>query len=141
MMTSDNEGKNWSRSFRLPEDIYGPVKNKPVLLKTGELLCPSSTEHDGWRLHMEFTSDEGATWERTNPLNGKETGAIQPSVLFHNDGRLQLVCRSRSSGSILTAWSDNNGRTWTNPEPDSIAKSQFRDRCSYSERWQATYSL
>ncbi|HLN55586.1 MAG TPA: sialidase family protein [Bacteroidales bacterium] len=112
MMSSENNGKTWSRPCRLPEDIYGPIKNKPVKLRTGELICPSSTENDGWRLHMEFTGDEGRTWERTGALNTKETAAIQPSILFHEGGKLQLVCRSRSS-AILTAWSDDNGRSWT----------------------------
>ncbi|MGE5421010.1 MAG: sialidase family protein [Chloroflexota bacterium] len=119
MMTSGNNGKTWSRPCRLPEDIYGPVKNKPVMLQTGELICPSSTENNGWRLHMEFTSDEGRTWERTGALNGKETGAIQPSVLFHEGGKLQLVCRSRSA-AILTSWSQDNGRTWTPLVPTSL---------------------
>ncbi len=124
MMTSTNNGQSWSRPFRLPEDIAGPIKNKPVLLSNGELLCPSSTEHDGWRLHMEFTSDNGRTWERTPPLNEKTTGAIQPSVLFHPGGILQLVCRSTVK-TILTARSEDNGRTWSElvssglPNPNS----------------------
>ena len=44
---------------RLPEGIIGPVKNKPVMLGNGMLLCPSSTENDGWRVHMEMTPDFG----------------------------------------------------------------------------------
>ncbi len=108
---SDDEGLTWSRSYRLPEDIYGPVKDKPVLLANGELLCPSSTEDDGWRLHMEFTADNGITWERTEALNEKDIRAIQPTILFHPGGKIQLLCRS-SSGSILTSWSDDNGHTW-----------------------------
>lgn len=119
MMTSGDNGKTWSRPYRLPEDIYGPIKNKPVLLGSGELICPSSTEHDGWRLHMEFTRDGGRTWERTGFLNGREIGAIQPSILFHEGGRLQLVCRSRSA-EILTAMSDDNGRTWTELSPAGL---------------------
>jgi predicted neuraminidase len=114
LITSGDNGKTWTKSRRLPEDIYGPIKNKPVLLANGELLCPSSTEHDGWRLHMEITPDLGDSWERTGFLNVKETGAIQPSILFHPGGKLQLLCRSRSS-AILSAWSDDNGRTWTEP--------------------------
>ncbi|HEX2967483.1 MAG TPA: sialidase family protein [Bacteroidales bacterium] len=119
MITSDDNGKSWSRPYRLPEDIYGPVKNKPILLKNGDLLCPSSTEDHGWRLHMEFTPDFGRTWERTAALNGKDTAAIQPSILTNNDGTLQLVCRSKSS-AILTALSNDNGRTWTKLIPTGL---------------------
>lgn len=119
MMTSDDSGLTWSRPSRLPEDISGPVKNKPVLLKNGVLLCPSSTENDGWRLHMEMTTDYGRTWERTGPLNGREISAIQPSVLFTKDGNLQLVCRSKSS-MILTASSKDFGKTWTSLEPTNL---------------------
>lgn len=119
LITSDDKGRTWSRSYRLPEDIIGPVKNKPVKLDNGILLCPSSTEDEGWRLHMEFTSDNGLSWERTNALNERTTGAIQPSILIHSGNRLQLVCRSTVS-KILTAWSDDNGRTWSELEPLSL---------------------
>jgi predicted neuraminidase len=119
MKISENGGKTWSRALRLPEDILGPVKNKPVLLDDGYLLCPSSSEHDGWKLHMEFTSDNGLTWERTQPLNNDNVRAIQPSVLIHPDGKLQLLCRSGSS-RILTAWSDDKGRSWSNLTPASL---------------------
>jgi predicted neuraminidase len=124
LITSDDNGETWSRSYRLPEDIYGPIKNKPVILSTGELLCPSSTENDGWRVHMEFTQDNGLSWERTADLNDKQTGVIQPALLTHPGGRLQMLCRSTCS-SILSSWSTDNGRTWSEltasglPNPNS----------------------
>ena len=46
-----DDGKTWSTAERLPEHIDGPVRNKPILLKSGVLLCGSSTEFDGWRIH------------------------------------------------------------------------------------------
>ena len=113
-------GKTWSAAEKLPKDIYGPVKNKAVLLKDGTLLCPSSSEDNDWRLHMEFTRDGGKTWSRTGPLNdGVTTSAIQPSVLFLPDGRLQLVCRSEN-GFVLQAFSSDLGRTWTALEPSTL---------------------
>lgn len=116
MISSDN-GQTWSRSIRLPEEILGPIKNKPELLSNEDLICPTSSEHDGWRVYMEFTSDRGKTWERTKPLNdGVEIVAIQPSILKHPNGRLQILCRSINK-KILSAWSDNNGRSWSNLEP------------------------
>ncbi|MFM1821135.1 MAG: hypothetical protein RLZZ402_1494 [Bacteroidota bacterium] len=113
-------GKTWSKSERLPKDIYGPIKNKAVLLKDGTLLCPSSSEDNDWKLHMEFTRDLGKTWSRTGPLNdGVTTSAIQPSILFLPDGRLQLVCRSEN-GFILQAFSTDQGKSWTALEPSSL---------------------
>ena len=113
-------GKTWSKSERLPKDIYGPIKNKAVLLKDGTLLCPSSSEDNDWKLHMEFTRDLGKTWSRTGPLNdGVTTSAIQPSILFLPDGRLQLVCRSKN-GFILQAFSTDQGKSWTALEPSSL---------------------
>jgi len=124
MIISTDKGETWSRHIRLPEDIYGPVKNKPVLLENGELLCPSSSENDGWRVHMEITADKGLTWERTQALNNNKTGAIQPTLLIYPGGKIQMLCRSNTS-NILTSWSADNGRRWselkqtTLPNPNS----------------------
>jgi predicted neuraminidase len=128
-MTSADGGKTWSKPQRLPDGIAGPIKDKPVELANGELLCPSSTEDKGWRVHFERTSDQGQTWQRTEPINdGKEFGVIQPTVLFHkggpNDIKLQALMRSRQ-GVIVESWSDDNGKTWsklaatTLPNPNS----------------------
>ncbi len=42
----------------LPEGFLGPVKNKPVLLSNGDLICPSSREGNGWTVHFEVTSGQ-----------------------------------------------------------------------------------
>ncbi len=119
VLSSTDNGQTWSNWKRLPEGIWGPIKNKPVLLKNGDLLCPSSTEIDGWRVHMERTSDMGKTWERTEALNGKEQGAIQPTVLIHQDGKLQILNRSIGK-MILTSWSTDNGKTWSKFESSQL---------------------
>lgn len=120
LTTSTDGGRTWAAPRRLPDGILGPIKNKPVALPDGSLLCPSSSEHDGWRVHLERTSDLGRTWTKTGPLNdGKSFGVIQPSVLFHPDGVLQLLCRSRQ-GSIVTFWSSDQGASWGPPEPTEL---------------------
>lgn len=119
LITSSDNGNTWSRPYRLPEDIYGPVKNKPVLLQNGELLCPSSTEHDGWRVHMEITPDNGKTWERTPFLNARDVRAIQPAILLHKGDGIQMLCRS-AGGSVLSSWSSDNGRTWDELTPTTL---------------------
>ncbi len=119
LITSEDKGVSWYPSRKLPDGIIGPVKNKPVLLSTGMLLCPSSTENDGWRVHMEMTPDNGFTWERTPPLNEKNIGAIQPAILLHPERKLQILCRSRQS-KILTSWSEDNGKKWTSLTPLNV---------------------
>lgn len=117
---STDHGATWSWPRRLPETIDGPVKNKPVLLSSGELLCGSSTEYDGWRVHFEITSDAGRSWERIGPINsGERFNAIQPTILTHQDGRLQVLCRSRE-GRIATSWSSDNGRSWSEMEATAL---------------------
>jgi predicted neuraminidase len=112
LVTSTDGGVTWSPPARLPEGILGPIKDKPVLLADGALLCPSSTEDQGWRVHLERTTDLGRTWMKIGPLNdGKTFAAIQPSVLFHPGNTLQLVCRSRQ-GKIVQAWSSDGGASW-----------------------------
>ncbi|GLB49607.1 sialidase family protein [Neptunitalea lumnitzerae] len=111
--SSDN-GKTWSKPEKLPEHYIGPVKNKPELLENGTLLCPTSTEGNGWHVRMEYTKDFGKTWKMTDTLsrNTEIIDAIQPSILKHGDGKLQIICRSRSR-ALATAWSTDNGITWT----------------------------
>lgn len=113
LMASTDGGKTWSAPRRLPGDIIGPIKNKPIELVSGELLCPTSTEDDGWRVHFESTPDLGATWTRTKPVNdGKEFAAIQPTILRLSDGRLQALCRSRQK-CITEIFSTDHGKTWS----------------------------
>ena len=118
LTTSDDEGRTWSPPRKLGSDpkvghLLGPVKNKPVQLSDGSILCPSSSEHDGWRVHFELTSDMGKTWTVIGPIHdGKTFSAIQPSVLIHSDGRLQILCRSRQN-VLTTSWSSDNGQSWS----------------------------
>ena len=125
LMISDDDGKTWGKPWRLGEDptighLLGPVKNKPIQLKDGSILCPSSTERNGWRVHFEITKDIGRTWEVVGPINdGKEFGVIQPSILHYPDGRLQVLCRSRQA-VVAQSWSEDAGRTWSKMTATSL---------------------
>ncbi len=121
LTTSTDEGKTWSTPRRLGRDpslgeanpnLIGPVKNKPIQLADGSILCPSSTEHDGWRLHFELSRDQGMTWQVIGPV-ASNTGlsAIQPSLLQWPDGRMQVLCRSRE-GIVTESWSKDGGKSW-----------------------------
>lgn len=123
LKTSSDGGKTWSEPRRLPEEILGPIKNKPVQLANGDLLSPGSTENDGWRVHFERSTDLGRSWQKIGPIKG-DFGVIQPSILTHSDGRLQILCRSRQR-RIVESWSSDAGKTWSElaasmlPNPNS----------------------
>lgn len=112
MRCSKDGGITWSEAQKLPEGQIGPVKNKPVLLSNGNLFCPSSTEGNGWKVHFEVTKDNGKTWRVIGPLEGGDINAIQPSILDHGHGKLQLLARSRNR-AIVESWSQDNGETWS----------------------------
>lgn len=112
LLTSEDNGKTWSKPRRLPDNIWGPIKNKPIQLADGSILCGTSGEATGWQVFLQSTPDLGKTWQSVGPLNdGKDLAAIQPAVLTHKAGRLQIVCRTRQ-GAIAEGWSEDNGKTW-----------------------------
>ena len=120
LMTSTDGGATWSAPGRLPEQIDGPVKNKPVQLSNGEILCGSSTEHDGWRVHFEMTADNGKTWKRSGPVNdGKTFSAIQPSILTLGGEKLLAVGRTRQ-GKVFQIASSDLGKTWGAMEASNL---------------------
>ena len=125
MMTSDDGGKIWSSPRRLPGGILGPIKDKPVQLADADILSGSSDESHGRTVHFEWSSDLGKTWHVSLPVPcDADIGPIQPCILFHPDGRLQALGRTKV-GKIFETWSLDNGRTWSRiqlsdlPNPDS----------------------
>ena len=121
VITSGDDGRTWSAPRRLPEGILGPIKNKPLQLADGTIVSGSSTEavsSDAWRVHVERSSDLGRTWERV-PVGDGGFNAIQPDILRHADGRLQLLCRSKEM-HVPTSWSSDNGRTWSALEKSGL---------------------
>jgi predicted neuraminidase len=115
LMTSEDHGKSWSVPRRLPDGILGPIKNKPIELANGDVLCPTSEENpktDAWTVHFERTNDLGSTWSRTKPLHdGKTISAIQPSILRLGGERLLAIGRTRQ-GSVFQVRSDDSGINW-----------------------------
>jgi predicted neuraminidase len=117
--TSTDDGKSWSKSRRLPKGFLGPVKNKPIQLADGTILSGSSTEHAGWRVHFERSTDGGKTWTLIGPINdGKRFGVIQPTILRHGK-RLQALFRSRQR-KIVESWSGDGGKTWSKLKATSL---------------------
>jgi alpha-L-rhamnosidase len=119
MKRSKDNGHTWSEREALPVGFLGPIKNKPELIN-GVLLCPSSTEKTGWKAHIEFTTDFGKTWTKTDAINDpKILQAIQPSILKYADGRLQILCRSRNT-TLNESWSTDGGKTWSEMKASAL---------------------
>jgi predicted neuraminidase len=134
-----DSGVNWSEPEMLPAGILGPVKNKPVVLEDGTLICPSSIQagapdatYRSTALWIDISSDGGKTWRKSGPLvaPAHPFGVIEPSLFFDKQGSLRLVCRDRAlrdgkEGFIWTAVSHDRGLTWSElertslPNPDS----------------------
>lgn len=112
---SDDGGVTWSERQKLPGGMLGPIKNKPVRLADGSLLCPSSVEEDAthWTAHMERVDSTLQHWEKTEAIaDPNNFGAIQPTLLLHPDGRIQALARSRER-ELVQSWSADDGRTWS----------------------------
>jgi len=113
--TSSDGGHTWSAAKKLDDKIIGPVKNKPIQLEDGAIVSGSSTENDGWRVHIERSNDCGKSWNFIGPLNDPEViGVIQPTLLTHSKGRIQMLCRTRTENEhIAQSWSKDGGLTWS----------------------------
>lgn len=131
MMSSHDGGKTWSKPEKLPDGIFGPIKNKPVAANIASdmpsaslmfaeriILSPTSTEDNGWRVHFEIgkPTSQGPLWYdwlATKPINtGKDFGAIQPTILRHGVVEFQALCRTQN-GVIAETWSEDGGETWS----------------------------
>ena len=116
VITSADDGRTWSAPSRLPEGILGPDQEQAGAARRRHDRL--GLEHGG-RGHRRvagprraLTRDLGRTWERVGPLGDGGFNAIQPGILRHADGRLQLLCRSKEM-HVPTSWSSDAGRTWT----------------------------
>jgi predicted neuraminidase len=118
--TSTDAGRTWSAAIALPAGMLGPIRAKPIEVRPGVMLAGSSTENDGWVVHMErfsgsWTAESLASavsWQTSGPLNARDRfGAIQPTILVHSPSLLQILCRSQQH-VITEAWSQDGGTTW-----------------------------
>lgn len=142
LVRSKDGGKTWSKREPLPKGFLGPIKNKPEYVDGRIICPSSTEGSEGWRVHFEISDDKGKTWKMVGPVEAemnvptalrkagvanaddqeggeaikgeglKPIYAIQPSILRHKDGRLQVLCRTRNA-QLATSWSSDNGNTWS----------------------------
>ena len=133
--------------------VLGPIKNKPEYINGRIIAPSSTEGKMGWRLHFEISDDNGKTWKMVGPLDAdldvptilrkasdlneddqeggekivgddlKPIYAIQPSILKHKDGRLQVLARTRN-GKLATTWSSDNGDSWSQVTLSDVINNQ-----------------
>lgn len=117
---SDN-GVDWSKPAELvPGDIgggRGPVKNKPIRLRSGRVIAPASDERNTlWVCFVDISDDDCRTWKRmrtvpTKALRGFYVPMIQPTLWQSEDGNVHMLTRT-SRGRIYRSDSSDEGETW-----------------------------
>jgi alpha-L-rhamnosidase len=121
MKTSTDGGRTWTPERELGNNCMGPEKNKAVQLEDGTILLPTADRNGlfpGGDLMLNRSTDGGETWEGLPGIDdGNVDRAIQPAIMVHTDGTLQML--ARGYGKLPTTWSYDNGNTWT-PLEDSI---------------------
>ncbi len=135
LITSTDGGQTWSKPKKLGKGkhgpLLGPIKNKPEQLSDGTIINPTSIEYEDendetfWQVYFETSTDNGKTWTASDYINdGVAFDAIQPSILFHGDNTLQVLCRTRQQ-VVSQSWSYDGGMTWSEmtathlPNPNS----------------------
>ncbi len=116
---SKDNGDTWSAGSKIPDQLLGPIKNKPVELPNGTILYPTSFETaEKWNIYLETSDQELNNWKKVE-VDNNNLNSIQPSILFHQDGRLQLLCRSKNK-AINESWSKDNGQSWSAIQPTNL---------------------
>ena len=110
VLTSTDGAETWRDRGELPAPWLGPVKNKPLALANGDLLCPSSRESRGWRCHFETFSPDLERLAESAVPDPDGLKAIQPTVYQRGDVFEALV-RTKSGRIGLTKSPD--GGTWS----------------------------
>lgn len=134
----------WSKTLGTstdPDSLLGAIKNQPIALPVGfqckngqtlkqrRILSPTSKETGTgtkekagqWRCYIEMSEDDGKSWI-LSPVVPQPDGlrTIQPTLLVHQDGRIQMLCRTAAPpkehpewAKIATSFSDDGGLTWS----------------------------
>lgn len=124
---SQDEGRTWSTGHRLTLNPFlnlsSLVRNKPIYASDGRIGLPVYHE-----MALKFPQ---MLWLTPGPKGSmpayrmrnlaSETGLIQPTLVPLDHDRMLMVLRDRRSDRQLhTAYSDDNGWTWSDAAPSAL---------------------
>jgi predicted neuraminidase len=131
-ISSRDRGRTWTAVEHLPAGLYGPIKNKPLVMPDGAIVSGSSVEsYLSWACWVERSTDHGRTWTRIGPITPSAgepaahtkatSGIIQPAIVRLPNGRLRMFTRATPDiARICYADSADGGRTWSAARPTSL---------------------
>jgi len=125
--TSRDEGRTWSESERLTLNPFfnlsSLVRNKPIFASDGRIGLPVYHEMAAKFPQMLWlTPDAGGGVAEYRIRNlSSEPGLIQPTLVPLDDQRVLMLLRDGGAErSVHTAFSDDNGWTWSEAEPTGL---------------------
>lgn len=116
---STDEGKTWGPEVTLIEQLGWMTRNKPIVLKNGNILLPIYNETI-FNSQFLISADGGGKWTKSAMLRAPG-GDIQPSVVQLSDDSLLTVMRTGSKNGL--AWwsrSKSDGKKWSTPYTTDI---------------------
>ena len=123
-LKSNDGAKTWSDTTFLPAGLHGPIKNKPIIMDNGDIVCGTSIEsYKTWACWVEISSDHGETWHKYGPVTvpGERLGIIQPTVWETEPGHLKMLVRStKRIGAVCESVSNDGGKTWSPAKPTAL---------------------
>jgi len=119
--TSADDGATWSKPEWLPAGFFGPVRAKPIALKDGTILAPTSVEsHRTWTPFVDRSTDDGNTWTRSNAFPGSAGHhQIQPTLVEQGTDVIALM-RSRNPPAVMRSKSTDGGKTFSRAEATAL---------------------
>ena len=112
-----------------PDDLKPPGMGKLV---NGQWVSTSAHFFDPHfsASYVCYSDDDGRTWQRNRDgeliilldWNAQYSYTNEPTVTEVTPGRLLMFMRN-GLGRVFQAWSEDNGETWTRPQPTSLAAS------------------
>lgn len=127
----------------------GPVRNKPIQLQNGRILCPGSVEGKEWKAFVDISENNGESFVRSNWIeiagmrnllsqtknmeSGKNKnsdipvsdqsfygrGVIQPTLWADDNSEIHMLLRS-TEGRIYRSDSKDGGYNWSEAVPTEI---------------------
>jgi len=142
---SRDRGRTWSAVEHLPAGLYGPIKDKPLVLADGAIVSGTSVEsYRSWACWVERSTDNGRSWTRIGPITvappaaeapsgfaappavpdsaawRRTTGIIQPAIVPLGKRLRMFVRATQNIGRICYADSADGGLTWTAARPTTL---------------------